>query len=84
MERVIVYTTTPCSFCRGAKGLLSSRGIAFSEVDLARDPSGRAELAQRTGMMTFPQVIIDDQPLGGFSELASADRDGRLQELLAA
>jgi len=38
----------------------------------------------RTGQMTFPQIIIEDRPLGGFRELLEADRDGILDELLAA
>ena len=56
----------------------------FEEINLAKDADGRAELVARTGMMTFPQVIIDGEPLGGFQELAAADRSGRLAELSAA
>ncbi len=67
-----------------AKALLHRRGIAYQEINLAKDPDGRAELARRTGMVTFPQIVIGDQTLGGFDELLAADRDGRLDELLAA
>jgi glutaredoxin 3 len=84
MSDVIVYTTVPCSFCARAKGLLKARGIEFSEVNLSKDPNGRLELAQRTGMMSFPQVLVDGHLVGGFSELLAADEDGTLQRLLAA
>jgi glutaredoxin 3 len=84
MTQVTVYTTEPCSFCARVKGLLKSRGVEFAEVNLSKDPDGRVELAQRTGMMTFPQVIVDGQLLGGFTEVQAADQDGRLQQLLAA
>jgi glutaredoxin 3 len=84
MSRVTVYTTEPCGYCRTAKTLLDRRGIAYEEINLGKDPDGRAELVARTGMMTFPQVIIDGEPLGGFQELAAADRDGRLSGLRAA
>ena len=84
MKPVTVYTTEPCSFCRNAKALLTSRGVEYTEVNLSKDPAGRAELAQRTGMMTFPQIVVDDAPLGGFRELLEADRDGTLDHLLAA
>jgi glutaredoxin 3 len=84
MANVIVYSTDPCPFCSMAKSLLDKRGIAFEEINLAKDPDGRAELARKTGMMTFPQVIIDEQVVGGFTELREADRSGRLAELLAA
>jgi glutaredoxin 3 len=79
-----MYTTEPCGFCRVAKSLLAKRNVAFTEVNLAKDPSGRAELVRLTGMMTFPQVVIDDEPIGGYQELIAADRAGRLAALTEA
>ena len=84
MSEVRVYTTDSCSFCARAKGLLSAHGVEFSEVNLSNDPDGRVELAQRTGMMTFPQVLVGDRLLGGFAEIEQAIEGGRLEELLAA
>lgn len=84
MSQVVVYTTEPCSFCARVKGLLSTRDIEFSEVNLSKDPVGRDELARRTGMMSFPQVIVDGELLGGFKEVSAAAESGRLDELRAA
>lgn len=81
---VTVYTTEPCGFCRQAKALLESRGVEFSEVNLAKDPVGRAKLVERTGQMTFPQIVAGERVIGGFREILEADRDGLLQDLLAA
>jgi glutaredoxin 3 len=64
--------------------LLSRREIAYEEINLAKDPDGRTALSRQTGMVTFPQILIDGQPLGGFDELLAADRAGRLSALLAA
>ncbi len=61
MSDITVYTTEPCSFCNRVKGLLRSRGAHYTEVNLAKDPEGRAELARRTGMMSFPQVLVGDR-----------------------
>jgi glutaredoxin 3 len=80
---VLVYTTDNCPFCTRAKALLNARGVEFREVNLERDPDGRAELVRETGMMTFPQVIIDGTLVGGFQETLAADKSGRLAELLA-
>jgi glutaredoxin 3 len=84
MKSVIVYTTDRCSLCVSAKTLLERRGIAYEEVNLARDPDGRLELERATGMLSFPQIVVDGQSIGGFAELLSADREGRLSELVAA
>jgi glutaredoxin 3 len=84
MKNVIVYSTDPCSFCSNAKALLRARKIEFDEINLGKDPAGRAELAQKTGMLSFPQVLVDDELVGGFRELLEADRTGRLVQLLAA
>ena len=81
--KVTVYTTDPCGFCRSAKALLESRGVAFEEINLAKDPDGRAELVALTGQMTFPQVLIGQRAIGGFRELLEADRDGTLTEILS-
>jgi glutaredoxin 3 len=79
-----MYSTDPCPFCRQAKALLESRGIAYDEVNLVKDAEGRAALVALTGQMTFPQILIGDRAVGGFRELLAADRDGSLRALLNA
>jgi glutaredoxin 3 len=84
MSKITVYTTEPCPYCAQVKGLLRARGLEFTEINLSKDPGGRAELARETGMMTFPQVLVDGRLVGGFVETQSAAKSGRLDELLAA
>jgi len=83
MATITIYSTEPCSFCSKAKGLLSARGVEFTEVNLSKDPVGRAALASRTGMMSFPQVLVNEELIGGYAELEDAVSSGRLDELLA-
>jgi glutaredoxin 3 len=83
-EKITLYTTDPCGFCRSAKSLLESRGVSYDEVNLAKDPDGRAELVALTGQMTFPQILVGKRAIGGFRELLEADREGMLDALLAA
>jgi glutaredoxin 3 len=84
MRQITVYTTDPCSFCVRVKNLLSARGFEYSEINLSKDPIGRAELVKLTGMMSFPQVLVDGQLLGGYADVLTAAESGRLDELLAA
>jgi glutaredoxin 3 len=84
MGSITVYTTEPCGYCARVKGLLKSRGLEFSEVNLSKDPEGRMELAAKTGMMTFPQVLLDGRLVGDFNALRAAAENGRLDELFVA
>ena len=82
--RIVMYSTDHCSFCSRAKALLQARKLEFEEINLERDPDGRQELARKTGMLSFPQILIDDELVGGFMELVAADRSGRLKGLQPA
>jgi glutaredoxin 3 len=82
MAVVMLYSTDACSRCVTAKKLLSKRGIEFEEINLAKDPDGREELQRRTGMFTFPQIVIGDETIGGLDDLIVADRSGRLSSLV--
>jgi glutaredoxin 3 len=84
MSRVTIYTTDSCSFCSRVKTILAAKDVEFAEVNLSKDPDGRAELVRHTGMMSFPQVLVDDKLVGGFAELYQAAEDGHLDDLLAA
>ena len=84
MAKITVYSTDPCSFCLRAKELLTRRGYAYDEINLSKDPAGRAELVDKTGMFSFPQIVINGEVLGGFRELVQADTSGRLEQLTAA
>jgi glutaredoxin 3 len=82
MAPVKLYTTDNCARCVTAKTLLTKRGIGYEEVNLTKDPDGRAELARRTGMITFPQLVVGEETLGGLDALVAADRAGQLERLL--
>jgi glutaredoxin 3 len=80
---ITVYTTDPCARCIRAKDLLRARGLEYREVNLAKDPAGRRRLAEFTGHLTFPQIVIGGAPIGGFQDLVEADRQGLLERLVA-
>ena len=79
-----MYTTQWCGYCVRAKALLDGKGIAYDEISLADDPAFRQRLRELTGNWTVPQILIDGEPIGGYTELWQLDRDGRLDDLLAA
>jgi glutaredoxin 3 len=84
MARVRVYSTRWCGYCVRAKALLESRGIEYEDVYLDDEPAFRQRLFELTGGWTVPQILIDGKPIGGYTELWRLDRDGRLDDDLAA
>jgi glutaredoxin 3 len=75
---VILFSTDACTFCDHARTLLSKRGVAFEEVNLGPHPELQTELSDVTGLTSFPQIIVDGEPLGGLNELRSAEKSGAL------
>jgi glutaredoxin 3 len=84
MARIRVYSTRWCGCCVRAKALLESRGIEYEEISLDSDPAFRRKLFDLTGGWTVPQILIDGRPIGGYTELWRLDREGRLEDELAA
>ena len=84
VTRIQIYTTRWCGYCVRAKALLDGRGLAYEEIHLDDDAAFRQRLFDLTGGWTVPQILIDGRPIGGYTELWRLDRDGRLDELLAA
>ncbi|MCS6926351.1 MAG: glutaredoxin 3 [Candidatus Binatia bacterium] len=83
MKPVVVYTTTYCPFCVSAKALLQAKGIPFQEIDVTNDVNLRQEVIRRSGRRTVPQIFIDDEPIGGFTELKALADSGELDAKLA-
>jgi glutaredoxin 3 len=81
---VRIYTTKWCGYCVRAKMLLEGKGIPYEEVVLDDEPDFRRRLHELTGGWTVPQILIDDAPIGGFTELWRLDKSGVLDEKLAA
>jgi len=82
---VVMYTTGMCPYCVQAERLLRAKGVAeIAKVRVDLDPGRRAEMMERTGRRTVPQIYIGGTHVGGFDDLVALDRAGRLDPLLAA
>ena len=84
MPRIQIYTTRWCGYCARAKQLLDQAGIAYEEISLDGDPAFRQRVMDLAGQWTVPAILIDDRPIGGYTELWRLDREGCLDEILAA
>jgi glutaredoxin 3 len=79
---VTMYTTGWCGYCARARALLEGKGIAWTEVNLEDEPARRAEMIERSGQRTVPQIFIGERHIGGSEELRELADAGTLDELL--
>ena len=85
MADIEIYSTAMCPYCIAAKNLLQSKGLAWRELRIDTDVAARREMLQRApGARTVPQIFINNVLVGGFDQLAAAERSGMLDELLQA
>lgn len=81
--RVEIYTKWGCPYCVRAKALLDGKGVSYEEYDITLGGPKKAEMQQRVpGANTVPQILIDDQTVGGCDDLHALDRAGKLDPML--
>ena len=84
MATVKIYTKTTCPACNLAKEVLSKKGVSFEEVILDNKVEELNTLIEKTKMRTVPQIFINNQFIGGCSDMMALDRENRLDVLLQA
>lgn len=82
MSKVIVYTKANCPYCLMAKDLLAARKIDFEEVRIDLDENKLQEMLRLSNKRTVPQIFINGQPIGGYDDLATLVKSGKLDELI--
>lgn len=81
---VTIYGNTTCPYCGAARMLLTKKAVEFEDIVVTNNPSLLAEMQERSGNRTVPQIFIGDVPIGGFDELYALDKSGELDKMLAA
>lgn len=79
---VVMYATAWCPFCGAARSLLRRKGVRIDLIDVDLAPGARAEMEERSGRRTVPQIFIDAYHVGGFDDLLALERAGELDALL--
>lgn len=80
---ITMYSTAVCPYCIRAEGFLKAKGVtAIAKVRVDLDPARRAEMMEKTGRRTVPQIYVGDTHVGGFDDLVALDRAGKLDPLL--
>lgn len=67
--KAVVWSKYNCTFCDQAKALLKQKGIAFEEKKIGDGYTKEELLEAVPTARTVPQIFLDDQLIGGFTEL---------------
>ena len=73
-----IYSTSWWGPCIAAKKLLDDKGLSYEEINIDKEGMSRDDLIQLTGGYTVPQIIIDDEVIGGFDQLLILNQEGGL------
>jgi glutaredoxin 3 len=82
MPRVLMYATASCPFCQSAERLLREKHAEIEVIRVDLQPELRAEMQQKSGRRTVPQIWIGERHVGGCDDLYALDRQGKLDPLL--
>jgi glutaredoxin 3 len=83
MAKVTMYTTPWCGYCSAARKLLQAKNIEFEDIDVGMDAGLRREMTDKSGGTSVPQIFINDEPIGGYDDMAALDKQGKLDQLLS-
>jgi glutaredoxin 3 len=84
MAKVLMYLTASCPYCQSADRLLQQKGAAVEKIRVDLEPTRRAEMMQKSGRRTVPQIWIGGRHIGGCDDLYELERAGELDPLLKA
>lgn len=82
MAKVVIYSSNYCPYCIRAKMLLEAKSVDYQEFTVDGEPALRAEMQEKSGRTSVPQIWIGDRHVGGFDDLWALDAKGELDELL--
>ena len=82
MTKIKIYSKTSCPACVMAKELLDKKGVQYEEIILDNKPEEIQKLIAKTGMKTVPQIFINNELIGGCSDLIDLDTQKKLDPLL--
>ncbi len=77
-----IYSTEWCPYCKNAKQFFADKNMEYEEINIEQEEISRQDLVKITGGSSVPQIVINDKPIGGYTDLITLHQNGKLQDLL--
>lgn len=68
MQKITIYTTPTCAYCKMVKAFFREHSIAYEEKDVANDHALAEEMIKKSGQIAVPVIDIDGQIVIGFDQ----------------
>ena len=68
MSKVILFSTSTCSWCRRAKRYFKEQRVPFREINIERDPDAARDIVRKTGQTGVPVIKIGGAWIVGFDK----------------
>ena len=78
MSLIKIYTTNWCPYCKMAKRYFDEQEMSYEEINIEEKGMSREELQKVTGGMSVPQIVIDEEVIGGYDNLMAMASAGEL------
>lgn len=80
--KVLMIKKNPCPYCDRAKTLLDNKGIKYEILDLTDKMDELEAWKEKTGWKTVPMIFINDELVGGYTDLKTLDEEGKLDQMV--
>lgn len=77
-----MYKKNPCPYCDRAKTFLDNKGWKYEVIDLTDKPAELEALKNKTGWKTVPMIFINENLIGGYSDMKTLEDEGKLEALV--
>lgn len=81
---IVMYESDWCGFCRAARRLIESKGWTYESRNVDGNAALRAQMQERSGRTSVPQIYFGDRHIGGFDDMAALESAGELDDAFAS
>lgn len=79
MNKVTIYTTPTCAYCKAVKEYFRTNNVEYSEIDVAANQKAGEEMVKKSGQLGVPVIIIEKN---GIEEIIVGFDQAKLSNLL--
>lgn len=80
--KIKIIKKNPCPYCDRAITLLDNKGLKYEIVDLTDRMDELQTWKEKTGWKTVPMIFINDELVGGYTDLKALDEEGKLDQMI--